>query len=485
MNRFIVSILFLSLVTGAHSQVFVSNQATLHVGSDALLYVSQNDIENEGSLFLSGEIDLNGNFINSGLWEASNAQSSLFSLTGTWTNDGTTDPGQGKVVFKGNVQQISGSNVSSFYDLELQGNLVDEKVLNQDIIVGNSLNLNNSVLNVGPQTVQLLNQNEPILSTGGFIETGFAGRVDLQFTGSLPQAYIIPFGFNSASPTTRNLAANRPLAGNYAFALIAGDPGINGMSGLSLQDSVCRIHPDYYWYVESDQIIDIGLETDASEYVFSRLSEWNGSLWSQIPSSTLSPPVVFQHKSLSLQSGDSKFIALSSEAPFVDLEADFVVFKNIKRTISLTGYIPTGSDILWTPPDQLVCDDCVPATIIPKVSQMYRLTVSNDVCQSEDQILITVLDQPDVFIQNAFSPNSDNLNELFYPQLAAYETFIAMRIYDRWGGKLYEGDAGWDGTSQNSPVPAGMYLYEIEYRREYSPTDIRTKYARGTVMVVR
>jgi len=81
------------------------------------------------------------------------------------------------------------------------------------------------------------------------------------------------------------------------------------------------------------------------------------------------------------------------------------------------------------------------------------------------------------FIPSGFSPNGDNLNEVFIVNgLERFRNFT-MEVYDRWGNAVYEYDNNgrtdpewWDGLSTGSRtikkgelVPAGTYYYVIEY----------------------
>ena len=63
-----------------------------------------------------------------------------------------------------------------------------------------------------------------------------------------------------------------------------------------------------------------------------------------------------------------------------------------------------------------------------------------------------------IFIPSSFTPNDDNKNEIFEPIINAAQSYT-MKIYDRWGGIIYEGEnQGWDGKN----APSGQYFYSIE-----------------------
>ena len=69
-----------------------------------------------------------------------------------------------------------------------------------------------------------------------------------------------------------------------------------------------------------------------------------------------------------------------------------------------------------------------------------------------------------LFIPNAFNP--EGVNQQFkLVGLYLRTGQSVMKIFDRWGGKIFEGDAlqGWDGTFSNGEMcPSGIYIYIIE-----------------------
>ena len=75
------------------------------------------------------------------------------------------------------------------------------------------------------------------------------------------------------------------------------------------------------------------------------------------------------------------------------------------------------------------------------------------------------------YFPNAFSPNNDGKNDLFLGKgLKAGIHDYTMRIYNRWGGLIYESDnlnEGWNGTLMNegTRVETGVYIYQVEYKK--------------------
>jgi len=79
-----------------------------------------------------------------------------------------------------------------------------------------------------------------------------------------------------------------------------------------------------------------------------------------------------------------------------------------------------------------------------------------------DSTVVLVLDDLDIYIPNIFSPNGDNSNDVF-EIVTSDEDFSTkeMSIYNRWGNLLYKGNS-WDGSFNNSAVPAGVYVCRVK-----------------------
>jgi gliding motility-associated-like protein len=79
---------------------------------------------------------------------------------------------------------------------------------------------------------------------------------------------------------------------------------------------------------------------------------------------------------------------------------------------------------------------------------------------------IELLQQPRVYIPNAFTP--DGLNPVFKPVgvFTDAQDFL-MVIYNRWGQRLYtttDVETGWDGYFDGKVCPMGSYVYYIRFR---------------------
>ncbi|HRD40580.1 MAG TPA: gliding motility-associated C-terminal domain-containing protein, partial [Bacteroidia bacterium] len=78
-----------------------------------------------------------------------------------------------------------------------------------------------------------------------------------------------------------------------------------------------------------------------------------------------------------------------------------------------------------------------------------------------------------IYVPNAFTPNSDGLNDVFQPKgfgVVDYELFV----FDRWGEKVFSTkkfEEGWDGTFQgrgNKGCEQGTYTWLIRCTSVFS-----------------
>ena len=97
----------------------------------------------------------------------------------------------------------------------------------------------------------------------------------------------------------------------------------------------------------------------------------------------------------------------------------------------------------------------------------YSVTVSNE-CGSARAAVNIIEALCELFIPNAFTPNGDNLNDLFRIRGGSNIQDFSMQIFNRWGKLVFESSdpqIGWDGTLNGVQQPAGAYAYRIQFTR--------------------
>jgi len=90
--------------------------------------------------------------------------------------------------------------------------------------------------------------------------------------------------------------------------------------------------------------------------------------------------------------------------------------------------------------------------------------------------------EENLFIPNSFTPNEDELNEVFKTYADTLQNY-EMWIYNRWGALLLYSDdieQGWDGSCKGKISQYGVYLWRLQY---LCGEEIRTKI--GTVTLIR
>jgi gliding motility-associated-like protein len=93
-------------------------------------------------------------------------------------------------------------------------------------------------------------------------------------------------------------------------------------------------------------------------------------------------------------------------------------------------------------------------------------TVTNaNGCTDRDSLLISI-EEKDILaprLPNAFSPNGDGVNDVFFVRGGPFET-IDLMIYNGWGELIFQTtdpEFGWDGTHDGKPAINGVYVYSV------------------------
>ncbi len=91
------------------------------------------------------------------------------------------------------------------------------------------------------------------------------------------------------------------------------------------------------------------------------------------------------------------------------------------------------------------------------------------------------------YIPNVFSPNGDRINDEF--GISGIEIIsFTLRVYNRWGELIHvskEEAQSWDGTFQDKDVPAGEYIWQLEYEGYLEDATIFSDQKTGTVLLTR
>ncbi len=151
--------------------------------------------------------------------------------------------------------------------------------------------------------------------------------------------------------------------------------------------------------------------------------------------------------------------------PAFDAGKDQTIISGQSVLLGQTSPDFTGT-FSWTPDLWLSCDNCQNPTTKPDSTITYFVTLTNQFgCRTSDSVTITVLCPGDIlFIPNAFTPNGDGLDDVFYVHSIGIMQLNYFRVFDRWGQLVFETnnfDVGWDGTFKGQKLPPAVYVYDL------------------------
>ena len=171
----------------------------------------------------------------------------------------------------------------------------------------------------------------------------------------------------------------------------------------------------------------------------------------------------------SIPSFDELFVELQIQG-----NADGVVYAGEEILINAIVNRPADQilEVNWSP-DLDSCSNCLQAIFTPQQSQVYEVQVTDvNGCTATAELIVLVEENSRYFIPNAFSPNEDGRNDVFYvftgTEISSVTSLVVM---DRWGNMVFERNdflpndpsLGWDGTFQGENMKPGVYAYAVVF----------------------
>ena len=115
----------------------------------------------------------------------------------------------------------------------------------------------------------------------------------------------------------------------------------------------------------------------------------------------------------------------------------------------------------------------------------YTVIADNQGCTGTANITIPIC-PCEVWVPNAFSPNHDDVNDIFLPQVSNTLASYELMIFDRWGKMIFRTEdvnEPWDGTVKGARSPSNVFTYVIYYTCMSAPDHKERKV--GSVTIVR
>lgn len=126
----------------------------------------------------------------------------------------------------------------------------------------------------------------------------------------------------------------------------------------------------------------------------------------------------------------------------------------------------------WAPPGDLHCITCPAPTFTAENNYSYVIKVTSDSgCVASDSINVFIrCDDANLLLPNAFTPNYDGLNDIYYPIGRGIRSIKRFSVYDRGGKIIFEKrnfnpnnpQLGWDGRINGEPASPAVYVYIVE-----------------------
>lgn len=182
-----------------------------------------------------------------------------------------------------------------------------------------------------------------------------------------------------------------------------------------------------------------------------------------IPVHIITPPTIGPNQTLSIRYGQT-----------VTLNPD------------VTGTIDSW---LWTPGATLSDSTIENPIASPRTTTDYKFTITATGCGTDSGYILVDVYTP-LSIPNAFTPNGDGHNDIFYVLTGPTGSQIEqLTVFGRWGQIVFQthdatpGDPsrGWNGYLDGQPAPPGTYIYQLVMRF----SDGSKQVCKGALLLIR
>jgi len=129
---------------------------------------------------------------------------------------------------------------------------------------------------------------------------------------------------------------------------------------------------------------------------------------------------------------------------------------------------PKIASIQVSPNSDVVIQNGSELKFSPKEDITYTITFTDERgCELIKTITFTIKRNEGFYAPTAFSPNGDNINDVWQPIYGNVYTLVSAKIFDRWGEQVYytnNPSVEWNGTYKSQQCNPGVYVYLIELR---------------------
>lgn len=219
--------------------------------------------------------------------------------------------------------------------------------------------------------------------------------------------------------------------------------------------------------------------TDQSTVSTGSVSDWNWNLGNGETDFGSSVSVVYGQAgsylvSLEVSSSEGCIDSTSALVTVFENPTAEGAFSSVSLDAIFTTELESGEEAYWIIQDTAFSTLGELSYAFPDSGwyDVALVVINANGCEDTTEYQIYIEGLPEFDIPNVFTPNGDNVNELFQPETFAVVA-ANMRIFNRWGRPVftYEGAIpqteawGWDGTiNGGAKAAAGTYYYVLDLR---------------------
>lgn len=487
--------LTLTAVCGFSQALFNNNGADIYVKDGGFMIVKTNSLYNNqvagnGVLDNQGTIVVEGNVTNDG---NINASGDTIRLSGNWVNNGAYTGANSWVDMYGGSQQITGTSITTFNNLNLGGgSVVKRQTINA--VTSGTLALNSAELATDANEMLVSNTNTGAITwSGGFVSSVGGGK--LSRATNVASVYTFPTGSPSYSnpPSVYRPIDMIPAAAGsntYGAMVVKGDATADGYDVSVVDDQLCLVNPNFYhrlYHSAGNDVAALTMYFDpGTDGNWTDQGHWDSpNRWNYL--GTPVPGSGFGFSSVKV-AGVSDFqpepFALARKKFTVDAGPDVDLTLGQSTTFNPATTATTVQSYSWSPDETLTCAGCANPDASPTLTTQYFLTVEDEAgCKVSDSLTVKV-SSPELLIPTAFSPNGDGVNDKFRV-LNKDVSKLNLQVFNRWGEKVFETSDpldGWDGIYKGFEQELGVYVWKCEYLLNGQS---KTKIAKGNVTLMR
>ena len=139
------------------------------------------------------------------------------------------------------------------------------------------------------------------------------------------------------------------------------------------------------------------------------------------------------------------------------------IVKNVPTTLSARNI---GQQYLWQPSSNLNNPIIRTPMVNTNSDITYRIKITTPGgCTTVDTLLVQAFDKTEVFVPKAFTPNTNNANDILRPLTVNIPVINYFRVYNRWGQLMFQTQSageGWNGVYKNALQSSDTYTWIFE-----------------------